>query len=116
MTLEIKGLDEKMAELRELQIGEKARYEEWLAEKGDHIRRFRRAILQVTPEFFMWIATGAFEVVMQPLPPDAKLVGAFYDHHRNLFGVVIESQEFEEVREGAILPTLHPPFFERLNG
>ncbi len=105
-----KSLDEQFQELSER---EKARYEEWAAERGDHVRTFRRAILFVTPDLIMWMGGGAFECVTHPLPKDAKRVGAFYDEKKDMFGVVIESEEFEEVREGALLPHLPPPFFER---
>ena len=39
------------------------------------------------------------------IPRDAKIVGAGYDYDRNLFFVIVESESFDEIVEGEVIPT-----------
>ncbi len=74
----------------------------------------RRALLRVTPELLLWMGSGMFEVVANPLPEDAVMTGAFYDGERDTFTLVVESESFAPVTPGDLLPDLTPPTIRRL--
>lgn len=80
---------------------------------GDH-QTCRRAVLRCTPEILIWMGSGIFEVVANPLPSDAQIVGAFYDGERHTFAVVVESESFAPVEGGDLLPDLTAPTIRRL--
>lgn len=106
-----KSLEESFLRRREEQREE---YERHVEEHGDERPTFRRALLHVTPDAFVHMASGRFNVVANVLPRDARIVGAFFNSQRYAFGVVIESEEFEPIREGELMPDLPPPFITRL--
>lgn len=70
----------------------------------------RRAILTVTPEFFLAMLHGglheAYEVIEEGVPDDAKVVGARFVNQR--FYILLESAEFEDVPENQMWPSLKP--------
>jgi hypothetical protein len=74
----------------------------------------KRALFYLNPAIFLWMARGKFEVVDNSLPPDVQLVGANFDHQRNLFVVCVESSEFKGVPEGEVLPEIAAPHIRRL--
>ena len=47
---------------------------------------------------------GTFEVIKSGLPKDVKLINLYNAPERHCFMFVIESQEFNEVAEGEIIP------------
>jgi len=49
-------------------------------------------------------------VIGDGLPPDATLVGGNYDHMTNTYWLTVQSVEFDEVPEGAVLPEINPVF------
>lgn len=64
----------------------------------------KRMIFWFHPEHFIKLAMQeAF--VLSTFPKDTKVVNFGLSESHNLFYVVIESEEFEELKEGDILPT-----------
>lgn len=47
------------------------------------------------------------------LPIDAKVLRVNYDHLMNNFQLVVESNEFDDVPEGAMIPTHEPPLVSK---
>jgi hypothetical protein len=74
-----------------------------VSESGE-VKGARLAILRMTPELLIWMGSGMFEVVANPLPSDAKIVRAHYDLERDTFAVVVESETFALVPYGTLLP------------
>lgn len=76
-------------------------------------RRYARFLLD--PEVFAaFCCTGPNECLRclrDPLPPDARFVSAMYDFERRAFGVIVESQQFEPVPFGQMLPLITAPVF-----
>jgi hypothetical protein len=78
----------------------------------------RHAILQVSSDFFVSMCKphnddmGFAIQVGNPLPNDAQMVD-FYVLYDNVVGIVVESDEFEDVPEGQELPRLDPVYFSR---
>lgn len=76
----------------------------------------KRAILKVSPQYFV----GAFRQdeihvkVTERLPDDAKYISCHYYVERDLFLIVIESEEFEDIREGGIMPYIKDIMFSEL--
>src|SRR5262245_3704230 len=93
---------------------EKREYEDHVREHGDGRPTVRYAALFVTPEVFAYMSSGSFKVIANPLPPDFRVVGAFYSEPRHAFGIVVESEEFEAIKAGDLIPELPPPVFTRL--
>ncbi len=48
--------------------------------------------------------------IIEGLPEDAKLLRAHYDSNTDQYYLLFESQEFEEVVEGAVIPFLDITF------
>ncbi len=78
----------------------------------------RLAILKVTPDFLVMMGKPgkqSIEVIANALPVDAHVAGqAAYDLRAGCFLIVVESESFADVPEGAPLPELEAPRFERL--
>ena len=72
------------------------------------LKAYKRAILPVQPSiFFSFLRNGDRHFsVTTGLPPDTKMIGAFYSHKDHNFDFVVESKEFEAIVEGAKLPIL----------
>lgn len=74
----------------------------------------KQARLAMTPELLFAMGSGRLEVISNPLPDDAVMVGAGFDAVAQYFFVVVESATFASVRFGDPLPLLPPPHFRRL--
>ena len=85
----------------------------------------RWVVLQVTPEFLVemckWTSVQQFYVNGNALPQDAHMVGAaehrnstHWSGERGMFMIIIESELFEPVPFGEMLPILNPPTFQRV--
>jgi hypothetical protein len=66
---------------------------------------FVRLFTQPESHPFMWI-------VKNPLPLDARIV-RMYDDREGRLVLVVESAEFDELRDGDPIPELLPPCFVR---
>lgn len=69
----------------------------------------KRAILEMHANFLDWafIQESEFHAkVLVGLPHDAKFCACHYDHRRNIFQIIYESEEFEDISEGDPLPIL----------
>ncbi len=104
-------LEEIMQRRREQQ---KREYEQHVDSHGDDRPTVRRALLHVAPDCFAYMTSGCFKVIANPMPADAQIVGAFYNHQRNAFGLVLESAEFEPRKLGNVLPELTGPYIMNL--
>lgn len=79
------------------------------------------AALQVTPEFLIEFCKSGehhFQVTDHALPADAKIVsvgsvGIEYSVRRHTLLIVLQSEEFQPVPEGQIIPLLPAVQFER---
>jgi hypothetical protein len=80
--------------------------------KEEDARRLAR--FSITPEVFLVFTSGWFEVIANPLPADAQIVSAFYDEPRNCFTVVLTSETFAPVPEGAVIPDVQPPAIKHI--
>jgi hypothetical protein len=78
--------------------------------KYRHLAKF-----SITPEILMFMGSGKYEVVANPLPADAVMCGAFYDPERHTFTVLIESQTFASVEAGDCVPDIPSPQITHLN-
>lgn len=69
----------------------------------------KRAILEVNGDFldYHFIQHTDYHVkVEHGLPDDAKFCACHYDHRRHVFELIYESEEFEDILEGAKMPVL----------
>jgi len=72
----------------------------------------KRKLVYFSPEIIMdWIIEGnsmpAHTIkCLQGIPEGTKFVRGFYDSQRNAYGAVFEHPDWEEVEEGAFLPTI----------
>lgn len=80
---------------------------------ADEVIKMRRAFFMVGPEQLLVLAVGKYEVVENPLPTDVQFRGANFDFVRQVFVVCVESESFEEVEEGKMLPEVAPPLIRR---
>jgi hypothetical protein len=79
-------------------------------------------VLKVAPDLIVEICKSGVHqrTIENPLPADARLAGVgksevLYDAHTASLCFVIESDSFPEVPEGARIPFLDLPVFERVN-
>lgn len=81
-------------------------------------RRYRRAIVEVSPEILLALCKmtefTTVRVSENPLPEDAQAVGADYDVQRDVWRLGVESDSFPEVEWGEMLPVLPPPVWTRI--
>jgi len=75
----------------------------------------RLARFAVAPEVLVYMAVGAFRVVDNPLPADARIVAAHYDGRRDVFEVILASDEYKPVKVGNIIPWCAAPAIEKLD-
>lgn len=91
---------------------------EWraLPDQFPHVGPERRLTrLLVSPELVVHLAVGVLvEVLSNPVPGDAKVVGVTYDPARHDFVVFLEHQSFEPVPDGDSIPLLYGPTYRRL--
>lgn len=69
----------------------------------------RLARFSITPEIFVSLGRGVFEVFENSLPGDVEVIGAFYDEGRHQFGVIVESDSFDPVGDGEQIPEVKAP-------
>ncbi len=80
----------------------------------------RLAILYVAPELLVWMCSGRFNTTENKLPADVQIVRLFIGHPSTLhvqpdmFGVILTSNEFAEVKTGEVIPALPPSRMDRL--
>ncbi len=74
----------------------------------------RQARFLVTPEFVALLGVGKYEVVENPLPADAKVVAAFYDGQHSCFSVTLESEEFDPLEKGMLVPIVRSPQIRKI--
>lgn len=62
------------------------------------------AVIEFTPELLVQFATGnmqdgiyRFDAGVNPIPKDVKIVGKYYDHKKDCFGVILEHPDFNPV-------------------
>lgn len=75
-------------------------------------RRYK--ILLVSPEVLLFRGNMVVKVDTG-LPEDVRLVGAYYDEKRACFAMVVESNEFEEIEWGDMLPLVKNPIVREIN-
>ena len=78
----------------------------------------KRARLEVSPQF--WIESLKGEEmhvkIKNSLPDDVKYIETRYDYDRDMFYIVCESKEFEDVTEdGREMPVIEPVQFETID-
>jgi hypothetical protein len=56
----------------------------------------------------------AYRSVANPIPADARIVGANYDSVRRVFHLALEHPSFRAIPEGQPYPDLPPPEFVRV--
>ena len=70
--------------------------------KGRGLQKF-----VIDPNVFALFLQGQLiKVTSSPLPLDARIIGAGYDHSRHAFILVVESSQFEKVPLGEIIPVM----------
>lgn len=74
----------------------------------------RLARFSITPEIFVSLGRGVFEVIDNSLPDDVSVVGAFYDEGRHQFAVIVESDSFDPVGDGKQIPEVRAPTIRRV--
>lgn len=79
---------------------------------GSSERRLAR--FSITPEIFVSMGRGVFEVIENSLPADAHPVGAFYDDGRHQFAVIVESESFAPVGDGEPIPEVAAPLIRQV--
>lgn len=58
-------------------------------------------------DFMQESIKGRYKLLhMKGLPRDGKVVNVWTDHVRDCFAIAIEHQSFEEVPEGALIPSI----------
>ena len=89
--------------------------------KGKEMGKRKRAILWVAPECFLSFISASkmqegrprqFRVKEHPLPDDCRCVDAGYDVSGGRLMLILESEEFAEVKFGGLLPWCPPPVYE----
>ncbi len=81
----------------------------------------KRAIMQITPELVSQILIKGGEIhvkVESGLPEDVKFINGRHVvnlHGNCVFEMIYESEEFEDIKEGGLLPLLRPVKFTTLN-
>lgn len=80
-----------------------------IADKGR-----RRRVLEVTPKLVANMGVGQYRVVENVLPPDAEVLGGYWDPARRVFGVIVMHPSFDEVPPSDMLPKHPPPVIEHV--
>jgi len=69
----------------------------------------KRAILELPGQFlhFAFIGNSDYHVKIEHgLPDDAKFCACHYDYGRNMFQLIYESETFDDIPEGTVMPIL----------
>lgn len=85
----------------------------------EELLKFPRKLarVEIMPEFLDLICrSGEFHIkVESDLPKDAKIARIAYDFMRNSFHLIYESESFEEIDEGKVIPLLSNVTFYDVN-
>ncbi len=73
----------------------------------------RQAVIRFSPELIVYLSRGRYEILKNELPDDARVVGGYFDQHRNSFCVVVESDTFPNTPIDVALPELPTPHVKR---
>lgn len=77
-------------------------------------RRFRRVHISAAGVVEMMTrGASAVDVVANPLPEDATLIGMAVDPDQRGVWVIVHSKTFDDVPHGALIPVHPDPLFER---
>ena len=79
-------------------------------EAGRRLRRF-----EITPELFVSMSSGTFSVLSDGLPKDASVVGSGFDNGRGVFMIMVQSEAFDPVGPGAVVPLSNGPMITRID-
>ena len=78
----------------------------------------KRAILKISDSYLMKLLStmksfynGNFSVAKNPLPEDVKIIRVGHDHQMFL-SLLLQSDEFEDIKEGELYPVLDLPEIE----
>lgn len=74
----------------------------------------RIASLMIDPHLLLYMTSGKFEVVGITLPSDVTLRYTYVDTESLTINVVFESESFEEIPLGGIIPRLCGPIIRRI--
>jgi len=79
----------------------------------------KHKILKISPFMFLSMCkedTINVRVVANILPKDAKFIRAYTDDYTGwgYISLIIESESFEEIKEGDVIPILPYPIFEKI--
>ncbi len=110
--LDLTRIDEQLSDLTKT---DQERYDRWIADHGHERRQYRRAVFYCCPDILTDMGSGQFEVIARPLPRDAKRIATFYNEAKDQIGIVIESDEFEPIYEGDLMPILQPMIFKKIH-
>lgn len=74
--------------------------------------RKRKLVLMSSVFLHDWMSVGpAYQVqCVEGLPNDARFVGMSYDYQRDLYGLCFESETWEPIPLGQMLPTINPRY------
>jgi hypothetical protein len=75
-------------------------------------RRLRR--LYVSPEVLVCACEGRFEVVSNPVPKGAQVVGVHYNDDLHMWNIVISHESFDELENGRGIPEMSGPLLRTL--
>lgn len=78
----------------------------------------RLAVVLASVEFFIDMCKRGerrVRVVRNAIPDDATFVRAGYDE-TGMIRIVVQSESFPDVQQGAVLTVLAPPVFEEIDG
>ena len=70
--------------------------------------------ISVTPEWIVHLNTGAFRVVENAVPADARIVGAGFNSPHDRFEIFIEHPSVPLIQEGEDVPAVSLPVIQRL--
>lgn len=84
--------------------------------KDENTDMSRQALIWMHPEALLRFMTSKRWVIQEnTLPEDAKFHHSFFDPQRQVFGIVVSSKEFKQVKLGEPLPELDPITFRFWN-
>lgn len=70
--------------------------------------------MPISIELLANLGSGKFEVIANPLPPDAKAFHADYNEKEKVVNLFISSEEFSPVVDDSPIETVEPPTIKRL--
>ncbi len=79
------------------------------------LRANRHKLLAISTAELLDLMTHQHEVIANPLPVDARIVGQYLDHSRGKVCIELYHPEFELVPDGDVLPWLVVPTYRLVN-